>query len=372
MSAQLDAQLRRELRDIVELVTQARALARERRFARAAKRCAAAVERARALAALGDNSVIVARLESEHAQILRSLVRARLLTPTEPLPATGNDMDTRVAAEQALEQLLAAVTTMRYRRVAGTLLRGTCRAAEVAYVLAELDAEIAAGYIAAKDAQVGRAEAVGENGIAYVGTAALAALELDLQPEAQTLLSGSQVLGSSALGVLAMYVRETLDLVDALMSGGVPPGLINFARNCESVIADVWERVCAHCHDRSQAGGTLARASRVLVEELKPLCDAWAVQRRTPALQRLLSPDAWAFYARTKSDADARRRSFLEGQRKRSCAHCGATEPVRGDFQACGRCRRAFYCSREHQRAHWRAGHKAACCDAASGSQAAD
>ena len=363
MEAQADAQLRRELREIVELTYQAEAQCRECRFARAAKRCAAAVERARVLAALGEDSVVVAKMQSQHARLLLALVRARVLVPTEPSPATGNDLDTRAAAEQALAVLLAAVSAIRNRRVAGTLLRGTCRAAEVTHALAEMDFTVAAGALRAEDVSVGSAEEMGEVAAVKVGSTALFALSICVQPPVQTLLSEA-LPESSALGVVATYVREMLALVAVITRDCARPGVVAFMQRCEYAIGTLLERVCAHNRDL-MAGGTptQARAASILVEQVKPLCVAWAAQRQTPALQRLLAPDVRAHFERGVSDEVSLHRGYVEAQSKRSCAHCGATEAVRGDFQACSRCRRAFYCSREHQRAHWRAGHKAACGD---------
>ena len=37
-------------------------------------------------------------------------------------------------------------------------------------------------------------------------------------------------------------------------------------------------------------------------------------------------------------------------QKKKFCAVCG----VRANLQACARCGTAFYCSRDHQQAHWK------------------
>ena len=275
MDAQVDAQLRRELREIVELDRQAEALCVEHRYARAAKRCAAAVERARALAALGENSVVVAHMKSYHARVLLCLVEARV-AQTEPLPATGNDMDTGAAAEQALELLLAAVSAIRHRRAAGTLLRGTCRAVEVAHSLAERDATIAVGELTAEDLPISRAAEVGEYASAAVGATALMALGLCSQAPVQTFLSDAHHDVSSALGVFASYVRETLDMVAALPSDGATAGIVAFAERCEWVIGTVLEHVCAHNRD-TVAGGTPmeAHAASILVEQLQPLCDAW-------------------------------------------------------------------------------------------------
>ena len=44
------------------------------------------------------------------------------------------------------------------------------------------------------------------------------------------------------------------------------------------------------------------------------------------------------------------------------CAACGAASGPGGTaIKPCGRCKRVSYCGKECQRAHWKAGHKAAC-----------
>ncbi|KAI8363930.1 hypothetical protein BD560DRAFT_455465 [Blakeslea trispora] len=47
----------------------------------------------------------------------------------------------------------------------------------------------------------------------------------------------------------------------------------------------------------------------------------------------------------------------------RQCAHvdCDKREEEPGSFKRCGRCQRVAYCSRECQKEHWKAGHKAVC-----------
>ena len=62
--------------------------------------------------------------------------------------------------------------------------------------------------------------------------------------------------------------------------------------------------------------------------------------------------------ARAAGRLEARR---ARGWTPRPCAHCGAREPEPHVFKVCSRCRDPAYCCREHQVAHWKAGHKAAC-----------
>jgi len=54
---------------------------------------------------------------------------------------------------------------------------------------------------------------------------------------------------------------------------------------------------------------------------------------------------------------------FLDTNLKRFCGGCGVdvkASPER-KFKACGRCRSAWYCGKECQTKHWRAGHKIDC-----------
>ncbi|KAI9318686.1 hypothetical protein BX666DRAFT_1930632 [Dichotomocladium elegans] len=52
-----------------------------------------------------------------------------------------------------------------------------------------------------------------------------------------------------------------------------------------------------------------------------------------------------------------------EKVRHRQCSntHCTKVEEKTGDFKKCGKCQRVSYCSRECQKEHWKAGHKAVC-----------
>ncbi len=45
----------------------------------------------------------------------------------------------------------------------------------------------------------------------------------------------------------------------------------------------------------------------------------------------------------------------------RTCAMCDARETEPRLFKLCSRCGGAAYCCKEHQVAHWRAGHKKEC-----------
>ena len=48
-------------------------------------------------------------------------------------------------------------------------------------------------------------------------------------------------------------------------------------------------------------------------------------------------------------------------QRRRVCGGCGASESPGLVFQACSRCRRQHYCTKDCQVRAWKAGHKGEC-----------
>ena len=64
---------------------------------------------------------------------------------------------------------------------------------------------------------------------------------------------------------------------------------------------------------------------------------------------------------------DALRQSWVP----RVCAHCGAAEAEPRLYKLCGRCHGPAYCGKEHQLAHWRAGHRKECAAAAAAAAAA-
>ena len=45
----------------------------------------------------------------------------------------------------------------------------------------------------------------------------------------------------------------------------------------------------------------------------------------------------------------------------RVCSHCSTQASESNHLMTCARCKSAFYCSRNCQRAHWKAGHKKIC-----------
>ena len=76
--------------------------------------------------------------------------------------------------------------------------------------------------------------------------------------------------------------------------------------------------------------------------------------------------EAKEFVARAEEELrSSRSASHPERQREvgnHQCVACGAASGSGGTaLKSCDRCKRVSYCGKECQRAHWKAGHKAAC-----------
>jgi hypothetical protein len=122
-----------------------------------------------------------------------------------------------------------------------------------------------------------------------------------------------------------------------------------FARGCDRVMRRIF------------APGRPGALKAVMAPITLPLQHTWQQLRRSAQMQRALSDDMQQAYAASSERCDRDFSARAAAQAKRSCALCGAAEAVRGDFKACARCQRAFYCCKEHQRQHWSAEHKRAC-----------
>ncbi len=75
-------------------------------------------------------------------------------------------------------------------------------------------------------------------------------------------------------------------------------------------------------------------------------------------------PQNNSFYPATPPGADAPTTEAEYPKGVNVCAICGLHSE-----QKCSRCKGPYYCSRDHQLAHWRAGHKKVCCKAVPGAE---
>jgi hypothetical protein len=66
-------------------------------------------------------------------------------------------------------------------------------------------------------------------------------------------------------------------------------------------------------------------------------------------------------------DAIGESNKKMMGTSRRCCNHCDKSEVEWGGHKMCSRCKNACYCSKECQKAHWKAGHKKECIDMYAG-----
>lgn len=200
--------------------------------------------------------------------------------------------------------------------------------------------------------QRSRHQTVGEDTHYYAGANALAALEVFAKRYAAPPTSFA---GGALMNILAMTL-ETCALMTRSPREQLPHEAdtltdeeIYFATRCKMIMGTFApERVVKY-----PSFPALACIS-------VPLFQKWQELQRSPALELALSHDMQQSFARTRVRGGNRLHAMAASQCKRSCELCGVAEEVRGDYKACGRCRNAFYCSREHQEAHWSA-HKPDC-----------
>jgi hypothetical protein len=62
-------------------------------------------------------------------------------------------------------------------------------------------------------------------------------------------------------------------------------------------------------------------------------------------------------------DAIVESNKEMMGTSRRCCNHCDKSEETWGDHKLCAHCKNACYCSKECQKAQWKAGHKKECID---------
>jgi hypothetical protein len=308
---------------------------------------------------------VAARLLTLRAGALLALVQQMMFSPPDGDPdgvkARNAGADHDAAFTQALELLCAAAEQLRPRAAAGTLLRGSCLPEELAYgdhfygMWSEKHHPENPRDRRERSARL-RLQSFGEDVLFLAGSNALVALSVHAQMfrEPPATFAGGKLMGMLAL------TRETCALLTTprthLLNSprherGLTDQEIYFAQRCQTIMGEVFSPE----HVSSFPSGPALAVVAV------PLQRLWRDLQRSPALKRALSDDMQASYASGHESLRASMHAQLEAQRKHSCAHCGAAEAVRGDFKACARCRGAYYCSREHQVAHWRPAHKAEC-----------
>lgn len=156
--------------------------------------------------------------------------------------------------------------------------------------------------------------------------------------------------GAAVLRVFALIVAERCDAASPILElGGVVQEVDLQQRMGEFFVPMM--------RANDKAGLPLAR--HVPSQLLSQLLAAWH------RVEAVLGAEHKAVSAREVRASDAataaRRQEEQERWERRACAHCGAPEAEPRQWKVCGRCGGAAYCCREHQAAHWKAGHKREC-----------
>jgi hypothetical protein len=303
-------------------------------FARAVdKYSAAAAAAAQELAAAADDCLVVAKLRVLQADSLF----CHSMVPDLP------DADKSAACHTACVVLSPCITTLTRRKAAGTLLPGSCRAAEEAWSHAyqtQMDCGEGLPAVVARGLAESVAQAEGYETYLLAGGVA-----------ANVLLYVFPVLPGELLLPYAAFIASALDL---LAQPRVLPVVMGFTllSLSEQLLVENVRLVLRDDHafafSRDGAAAALVR-------------DAWRRVERSGVLeQRGLTgePDPSECIAAGIDAAAAE--GAARGLHACALAGCGAREVHPAQFKKCAACQQAFYCCKAHQEQHWPA-HKAAC-----------
>ena len=233
----------------------------------------------------------------------------------------------QVEAFTALGHVIAA---LERRRQSGTLLAGACDAEEEAWC-ARYTAQHASqfGQALPSAAELGRA--VGHSAFLMAARLALERLTTPLPVELQFLAESPEA------GVYYAFVLAALELLRS------PRPREDVGLPAEEVL-------------EGDVQGVLARLTPPRAGFAAALAEAWEVVLSSGARERRRA-------AQGRLGGGTQRQGRAAGPPLQRCgfASCGVLEPLPAKFKSCAACRRVFYCSKQHQVADWRAGHKAAC-----------
>jgi hypothetical protein len=302
-------------------------------FARAVEK----FERAAAAAAqelAAEDCLVVAFLQASQA-------RALIFHSMVPALPFAEKYETYRTVESLL--LPQCVSTLTRRKAAGTLLPGSCRAAEVAWWRASVEqTHLQDGYPIA----LLRALAVGSDSRLGFDVYLLAARAVICELfDAKSFSKMSRELQLSH----AAFVASAFEL---MAQRGPSFGLdTNNVKIDESAPEKLLSQIYRYERSRFQADDEAASL----------MADAWQLVERSGALTARnlldeLDPEASIDAGLAAAAAEG----AVRGLRECALAGCASKEVHVSQFKRCGACRTVFYCCRDHQLADWPA-HKAAC-----------
>ena len=309
------------------LATKAEELANKGQALRAVENFGRAAE---AACALGSDNLVAIHMQLRQGGVLGGFIVAAM-------DNDRGDSPLNIAALRAdcVALLSNAVQATERRRVAGTLLDGTCRALEVDWRFRQIKqyngTRITNAVAACWAALVGyeqflRAASNVCRLLSYAGIFASECSQSLFESFAQHVVVAAEMMQqprrhvNTGMQFEAEFPARLRDAVALCGANGLNERLVQ-------MLAGAWQRL--------QSSGVLQERR---VDE-----GITAVERELNAYQ-----------------AAANKSMSALGLRKCTLASCGAKEAHTSHFKACAACKAVVYCSREHQVADWPA-HKAAC-----------
>jgi len=248
----------------------------------------------------------------------------------------ATDDERRVPPQlEAFAVLGDVIAALERRRQGGTLLAGACGAEEEAWC-ARYATQLAAQFGNALPAAAELGRAVGHSAFLMAARLALERLTTPLPVELQF---GAE---SPEAAVYYAFVLAALELLRS------PRPREDVGLPAEEVL-------------EGDVQGVIARMTPPRVGFAAALAEAWDAVLASGARERRRA-------AQGRPAGGAQQQGRAAGPPLQRCgfASCGVFEPVPAKFKSCAACRRVFYCSKAHQVADWRAGHKATCNSAAA------
>jgi hypothetical protein len=307
------------------------------RFARAAEKLGGAADEAAKELAVED-CLVVAFLRAVQAGVLL----CHTLAPTVTVAEVDEARQTVKAV--LLPQLVSTVTR---RKAAGTLLPGSCRAAEEAWFRAALEAKtLQEGMPVEVGHAVAKAFASHLGFETFMHTAKVALEVLLFDPIS---MSREMQLSHAAFIVSAFEVMAHPQALPSVVVNGI----------CKGVLPSVPERILAQIVpirllDKHSVSSLDREALSLMVAAWRRVERSGAIAMRMLGVEHDPSSSIAAGFDAAAAEAAVR------GLRECALAGCASKEVHVSQFKRCAACQQAFYRCREHQLADWPA-HKAAC-----------
>ena len=310
------------------------------RYARAVEKFGDAAAAAALELAMDEDGLVVAFLRAAQAEALMCHSAAPSLTDAE------SDEARQTVVAVLLPQCVATLTR---RKEAGTLLSGSCRAAEAEWKRTASELNHVRDGVPAEFARAcARVSSMSLGFDVYMLAASIAFNALTISTMLFSISRELQLLH-------AAFVASALDLIAKQQE--LPSVFVDGVKKCS--LGSLSERM-------------LVQNAREILFDARTSCfvdgeafllmaEAWRRVERSGvvAVRKLMDPPSTSVSVGTCLDAAAAE-AAVRGLRTCAMAGCTSKEVHVSQFKRCGACRTVAYCCKEHQVADWPA-HKAAC-----------